>query len=76
VLRVGVIEGLIGDILWTEFQIFALESGSDIHRDPNRAFLTKPEENRVIFRHFCCLSKIGSGSASERGLDWALGPYK
>jgi len=73
VLRVGLIEGLIQDRLWNEFQIFvnALESISNICKDPNRAFLTKPEENWVILRHFCCLSKIGLVSGLEWGLDWA-----
>ena len=71
-LREGLIEGLIRDRLWTEFQIFALESRSDICKDPNRASLTKPEENGVILGHFRCLSKIGLGSGSEWGLDWEL----
>ncbi len=66
VLRVGLIEGLIQDRLWNEFQIFALESISNICKDPNRAFLTKPEENWVILRHFCCLSKIGLVSGWNR----------
>jgi len=71
VLRGGLIEGLIRDRLKTEFQIFALESRSDVCKDPNRASLTKPEENWVILGHYCHLSKIGLGSGLEQGLDWA-----
>jgi len=38
------IEGLIKDRFQTEFQIFALESGSEVCKDLNRASLTKSEE--------------------------------
>jgi len=47
VLSMGLIEGLIRDRLWVSSR-FLLWKASDIHKDPNRASLTKLEENGVI----------------------------